>query len=169
LESIIRNENAFTLIELLITLSITLILSSISIPYIKNHLDGSNSRILQLRFQHLIQQAAQFSETRMQDVKLCVGNEGKSIYLSAGGNRFLDVIKVGSSEFVKLRSYPHYHHYLQFYPQQAYHSDNGTLWLCDRSKAKWAIIISQSAMTRIVMPDKNGHVRDAQGSILNCA
>jgi hypothetical protein len=68
------------------------------------------------------------------------------------------------------RSYPHYRDYLFFLPEGALESDNGTFWYCYPHQASpaFALTLNKAGMTHVILPDKQGDVRDASGKRLMC-
>ncbi len=182
-----QSNKAFTLIEILITLSITFILLFISISSFKHLYLQTSDDVVRNQLIHAIQFAKNESRVRYQSIGLCKSEN----YLNCSGNWedgqivFLDKHndgKIHNTNDILLkidmplkhgklywREFPVYRDYVVFSPASLLQSDNGTFWYCNtKSLLVWAIVLNKSGNLRIAYPDKNGVIKDGEDKPLKC-
>lgn len=177
---------AFTLLEVLITLSIIGILLVITIPIGTSYLEHAQDQVIQQQLMRDIHQALNKSQMHRVAFGLCFSQQqtkcdGTGPYqllfqdLNEDGT-INDAQLISCSTMslhhgrLHLRSYPRYRHYLQFLSQGFKSNDNASIWYCreGRRLASWAVVLNQTGGMRILMPDKNGEIRDTQKKLLSC-
>jgi len=180
------SQSAFTLMELLISLSIIAILMAISFPAAHDFMTRTQDEILQAQLLRAIEIAKREARATHTPVALCQSNnqmtcagnwqDGQLIFLDEqmdgvvhGNDQILTVMRTQSQHgSIHWRAFPGYRHYLLFLPTGFLHSDNGTFWHCHADKPIWAIIISKVGRTRVALPDEKGEIRDSHGKLLSC-
>lgn len=179
---------AFSLFELLITLSIMSILLLIAFPLSKIFFDHSREQVLQSQLLHAIQVARDEARVRGVAVVLCKSKDqrrcsgdwinGQIVFMDKNQDgivhdpsQILMVFQLGSQQgILHWRSFPVFRDYLLFLPSGFPRNDNGTFWYCPASAhlPAWAIVIAKSGRVRIVLPDQHGVIKDDQGKMLSC-
>jgi type IV fimbrial biogenesis protein FimT len=186
----------FTLIEVLISLSIMGILFAIALPGAQHFIQQTQDEILQQKIINAIELAKNESQIRRLPTGLCKSKnqtscedggewgEGQLIFMDenkdgviSNPEQIISVIRSKSiSAHGKLywRSFPNYRNYLSFSPTGLMKSDNGIFWHChsvslsSSSLPAWAIILNKMARIRIAYPDANGEIKDGHGKALTC-
>ena len=158
-----RKVSAFSLIELLITLSIIIILLAITLPSEKLFFNNTVDQLAAYQLLRAIQLARQEAMVRGSKVTLCqsqdarnCGGDWRDGYIIQANQKTLFSFK--SKAFIHWRAFPKTRTDLQFLPNGMTYAENGTFWYCDQDKVRWAIVISQSGRARMVWPDKWGKV-----------
>lgn len=165
----------FSLMELLVCMTIISILFAISLPTVREFMSHSEDEVLQKEWLAAIEFAQQEAQARRSPIGLSQNKNGLQIFLDENKDGIHDQSQIISA--VRLSSqhgemhsrfWPHYQHYLSFLPTGFLNHENGSVWHCHGKKAEWAIILSQSGRTRSVMPNKNGELKDNHGKLLLC-
>jgi type IV fimbrial biogenesis protein FimT len=183
-----KTHQAFSLLEVLITLSIIAMMAFISLPSLRHFFIHIQDKNLQLQLLRTMQLAHQESRARGVPVVLCGSTDhvncvsdwtdGQIVFVSEDENgvvqdkeQLLAVIQSHSQQgTLFFRSYPYYRNYLLFLPSGLVRNDNGTFWYChgtDISPA-WAMMLSKSGRTHVVYPDRSGMIKDSHGKSLGC-
>lgn len=183
-----QTQQAFTLIETLVALSIIAIIFSFSLLELRFFFENSNDAILQAQLLQSIQVAQHEAQVRRIPVALC---NSKNQMTCSGGWRdgqlvFMNERKDGvvsdSGQILAVihsflprgklhwRAFPYYRDYLLFLPNRQKSTDNGMFWLCHAQNEQpvWAIALAKSGRVRALSPDKNGVIKDAHGKELRC-
>lgn len=180
-------QRAFSLLELLITLSLLAIAASLVVPGLTSFTHHTMDEWLQAQLLHTIEFAHTEAFLRHVPIGVC-GQEGKGCgeNWAQGQLVFTDENEDGKiltqdqillvmqthvpTGAIYWRSFPVYRHYLQFSPSGDLLSDNGTFWFCaDKAKLPtWAIMLSKSGRARKAYPNQQGEIKDAKGLPLPC-
>lgn len=173
------NKNGFSLIELLITVSITVILLMLVIPDEKIFITKSEDEVMSQQLLRAIylarSEAISRGETVMLcksvDLKHCGGNDWLQGYIMTTNDKLLSSYQnIMSKGAIHWRSFPQGRNDLKFLSSGLSEIENGTFWYCPStsSKAHWAIMMSPSGRARLVLPDANGDIIDSSGNELSC-
>lgn len=180
------SRRGFTLYEMLLSVSIIAIFSSIAIPSMQTFLDRFSDGMLQSKLLHGIQLAHHEAVAKGVPIVMCKSKNQR--HCAKNGNSFLIFIdenndgiihrkenllafmSITSSGQMCWRSFPFYREYLLFFPNKIITNDNGTFWYCRNKKLlpAWAINLSRTGQTRVVYPDQQGEIKDGQGKPLRC-
>lgn len=181
-------QRAFTLLEMLVALSIIGILMAIALPSLRNYIDRTHDQILQSQLLRTIQLARNEASAHHMPVSLCKSKDhlicggewadGQLVFIDENEDgmvrdkeQILAVTQADSQRgILHWRSYPYYRDYLQFLPSGLMPSDNGTFWYCHASSELpvWAIMLSKTGKTRTAYPNKSGVIKDSHGKPLRC-
>lgn len=181
-----KSLDAFTLIEVLITLFITIILATISFPMLKNIWQSAENNRLRDQLLQMISLAKSESQNRHMGISLCRSSDGVTcgdnwddgyfIFVDENADGIVHdkeqiiLIKQTNSAHGKLhwRSFPLYRNYIHFSPAGLTRSDNGTFWYCHEKTAVWSITMNKQGRTYVTLPDKLGKIKDEHGRVLVC-
>lgn len=181
-----HSQSAFTIMEVLVALSILAILLAISLPAMQHFIAHAQDEMLQAQLLHAIQIAKQEAIARHTRIALCQSNnqitcsgnwgDGYIIFLDENADgrvhdneQILYVSQLQSQHGRNyIRSFPRYRNYLSFSSSGLMTSDNATLWHCHADSPKWALVMSKTGRTRIMYPNRNGEMKDNHGQLLNC-
>lgn len=169
---------AFTLLEVLIVLVIISIMAGISIPYLKNFITSTQEEAIRTELIQAIRYAQQEAELRHAEIMYLLENTKQIIFI----NEYQDGIVHEPSQILyehklnlhhgklSMRSYPFYHKYIRFDPVRVNQNDNATFWYCSQNSENpsWAISVNKSGRSRIMLPDNNGEIFDANHRKLAC-
>lgn len=176
----------FSLVEMLITLSIFGILLSISLPMLKDWLAETESKLLQASMVHILETAREEADIRHVPIALCYGSAvacdahtTKQTHLILFTNTHEDgVVKEAALTTLALptkgklhwRFFPANRNYLLFFPASFLRHDNGSFWYCQQKKTKpeWGIVLNQAGRVRVALPDATGKILDSEGKALRC-
>lgn len=168
----------FSLIELLITLSIAIILFAVAIPLFKFFFIKSTDQVMSLQLFRAINLARSEALASGQSVTLCKSanqqtciGEWKEGYLIHSGNKILYVFHTATNDgILHWRAFPKSREDLQFLPSGFSRAENGSFWYCHSgaTNASWAIVISQTGRARMVYPNKMGNVEIENSTPLKC-
>lgn len=167
--------HAFTLIELLITLSLFSILSMLALTSFNTISHQIKNQLASSQLLHIIQTAKDQARLRGIPIVFSLKKEGGyHIFLNEERDGILhDAHGVIASFYenqnkLYFRSYPRYRNYLLFSPEQQ-ENDNSSFWYCAGAHfPEWAITLSKSGRTRLILPDAKGHINNRHGSWLTC-
>ncbi len=164
----ISNKLGFSLLELLITLSIIAILAVLTLPSYREFLVKSQDQVMSAQLLRAINLTRSEAIARNAVVSLCKNQDGYIIF-SADKiiYKFRDISRDG---ILNWRAFPLDRDKLQFLPSGWPNAENGTFWYCHHAAKNpaWAIVLSQSGRARIVYPDKAGEIDDDKGRALGC-
>lgn len=183
-----KSQFAFTLVEVIITLSIMMILLAVSIPSIRFFVDRIHDDILLQQLFNTLQLAHQESRVRNSRMVLCKSNnhvscsgqwiEGQLIFedenedgIVHSKKQIVAVIQSITHQGVLYwRSFPYYRDQIVFLPSGLTQSDNGAFWYCHAMNQLpvWALMLNKSGKVRVVYPNKQGVIIDGHGKQLNC-
>ncbi|EKD53865.1 MAG: type 4 fimbrial biogenesis protein FimT [uncultured bacterium] len=169
----------FSLLELLIALTILAILTAIAIPALnlfKEYAEEDTLHSQLLRAIHLARTEAIARNTHVllcgsSDHHTCVSQwnnawlistiDGHMIYL------FQNLMMNGTLHW---RAFPLNHTSLEFLPSGLPNAENGTFWFCHEktNHAVFAIVLNQSGRVRTVYPNAEGEILDDKGVALVC-
>jgi Tfp pilus assembly protein FimT len=178
----------FSLLETLVILSITAILVTLSFPLLRYFLNRHQDEMLQSQLQQAIETASQEARIKGVPIGLCASQtgtrcrgewqEGLLLFIDEKEDgvihdqaQRLAVFSLKSAPGkLHARSYPAYRQHLLFMPSGLMPSDNATFWFCyrERTQPSWAMMLSKSGNTRLVYPDQDGVIKDAQQQPLRC-
>ena len=183
-----QSQSAFTLMEMLVTITIITILLAVSLPSMNSLTTRAKEEILLSQIHNAISFAQQEAQVRHIAVAVCGSrdnvtcsqewNTGLLVFMDEYDDGVIhDREQILSVVQFKLphgniywRSYPFYHHYAVFTPAVLMPSNNGTFWHCHTNSHSplWAIMLGKSGNARIAYPDVNGEIRDARDKLLEC-
>lgn len=166
-----QTTNGYTLLETVIVLAITMILACCALPDLHRWFYRANDEVIAAQLAQAIAFARAESNARFAPVGLRLGNaKGLAIFLEESDQviRYLPFRQ--RNGVLHWRSYPHYREYLLFLPEGSLESDNGTFWYCNQHQTTpaFAVTLNKSGITHVILPDKQGDVRDASGKKLMC-
>jgi len=178
-------QSAFTLIEVLTSLTIIAILTAITLPVARNFISRTQDEILQKQLLRSIESAKFEAQARHAVVALCKSNNqttcggewdnGQLIFLDENADgviqrnkQIITVVQASHHGSIHWRSFPRYQNYLSFLPSGLMNSNNGSFWHCHAASAMWAIIINKAGRARVVYPDKSGVIKGPRGKPLMC-
>jgi type IV fimbrial biogenesis protein FimT len=183
-----KSHSAFTLLEMLITLSISVILMTLSFPSLKQIYEKSQDDQFLTQLLQTIELAKFEAQTKHIPVSLCKSKnqqscndgdwkEGYLIFFDeqedgiVRDERQIITVRHALSPHGELRwrSYPFYRHYLHFSPTGLTRSDNGTFWHCHGQSVRWAVILNKQARAYTMYPDQQGKIIDDHGKPLSCS
>ena len=183
-----KNQCAFTLIEIIIVLAIISVLSMIAIPGLQTLLRKAQDDAAQADILRMVEIARSEALLLRQTVTLCKSRDQRTCSgeWSEGQIVFVDPVQDGvvrdRSQVIavnkmknkggdlRARFYPRYREFIQFNSMLAENDDNGTFWLCHVGSALpvWAIKISKSGSAHVLLPDRNGEIKDKAGRVMMC-
>lgn len=184
---LLHTQHAFTLIEVSLVLFILGMLIAMGLPMLKDFILHTDDELMRSQLLHAIQLARKEARARGISTVICKSddrwhckNEAKNslmVFLNENEDgivpakeQILAVIQMLSSHGILYwRAFPGYRDYLLFSARQIMQTDNGTFWYCHESvHPAWAVMLNKSGRTRVVYPDKNNEIKDAQGRPLLC-
>jgi type IV fimbrial biogenesis protein FimT len=183
-----KTDTAFSLFEMLVTLSIAMMLIAITLPLLQPIWRSFQHKMLQQQLLRAIKIASQearilhqpISVCKTEDNRTCSGNwiKGQIIFVDKKEDGIIHHPKQillkrhmpASLGMIHWRSFPLDRDYLLFLPSRLTQQENGTFWYCDEaaSAPAWAIILSKSGRTRTVYPNRDGVIKDGSGQALRC-
>lgn len=154
-------KNGFSLLEMLVTMSIILILLSLTIPSQKNRLVKSRADIMRLQLLRAIHFTQIDAITKKELVTLCQSADQKTCsghwkdgYIMLANKKVIDVFvnPVNQGELY-WRAFPANQAQLDYLPSGMLRAENGTFWYClsDEKNPSWAIVVSQSGRAREII------------------
>lgn len=171
-----QSQTAFTLMEVIIALSIITLLSLFFIPSLQDLLQSADDRILQTQLTRAIELARHETNATHQAVALIIEEQELMLFVNAKRNGVLEKtskILLQQSLHLKhgklhLRLFPYYQHYLLFLPRGLMANDNATFWYCRAAatRARWTMMLSKSG--RIHTMTNEGGVTDSHGQVFKC-
>lgn len=184
----IAAQQAYTLIETLITLSIITILASLTLPQLKYFTERSSDNLQLQQLTHIIQLAQQESSSLHSPVIICKSKDGATCSgtWSQGQLIFIDSYQDGKIHdkqqlvlanqtpslhgMLNWRAFPFYNEDIRFQATTLIQHTNGTFWYCHSSERKpvWALTLSKSGRVHAEYPNKDGEIVDGLGKPLNC-
>ncbi|MEO8400401.1 MAG: GspH/FimT family pseudopilin [Gammaproteobacteria bacterium] len=173
-----NNQNGFSLLELLITLSLIAIISLITIPSLKTFTQKSKQQILLSNLLHAISLTRSEAIANHERAMLChssdqqtCGGEWQDGFLITTTERVLHSFQVISADgSLHWRAFPLSREWLEFLPSGLTNAEHGTYWFCQNtvSYPVWAIVINRVGRVRVIVPDKDNKMIDAAGNNLEC-
>jgi type IV fimbrial biogenesis protein FimT len=176
----------YTLLEILIVLSLFSVIASFALPAISQLLQDANENAVRLQLIKSISDARLQSIYRHATISLCAANESQQCG-TASPNQLVIFLNPAQESHINnkeqiiayarlmhhagslhWRAYPKYRDYLLFYNDEFPLNDNATIWDCHQSSRFWAITLSQMGQTQILLPNKSGEILDAHGKPLPC-
>jgi type IV fimbrial biogenesis protein FimT len=184
----VRSTHAFSLLELLLALSIVSILASLTFPSLRSLLNRTITETTQSQLTQAIQFANREAHARYVSVGFCLsdnqhtcsdkGREALLIFVDEHENgviendqQIINILPLKlSAGYLFIKSYPYYRSYFQFRPDAGYSSDNGHIVYCVQSETKprWVLMVSQTGRARLLKPGRDGLLRDGSGNALAC-
>jgi len=172
-----KNIHGFSLLEILITLSIAAIITAISISSWNQFSQKSQAEVAMLQLQRAIALAREEAITRHEDITLCKSNDQKNCsgdwqdgYIIKNSASVLQEFEAASNGILLLRAFPRNQDHLNFSPNGFSISENGTFWYCS-TRAKnpsWALIMNRAGRVRVELPNQKGFILDDKGKPLEC-
>jgi type IV fimbrial biogenesis protein FimT len=165
-----RQQKAFSLFELLITISIICIIATLAIPNFKNLLRQAENQTLRIQLQRTLAYARSQAMLHGVKVTLCGASknhqhcasqwrDGILVFTDADGSaaitspdQILHII-TGQAEHGELHWRSSFKEsYLQIQPNGLTNGENGTFWYCEHhaTAASWAVIVSLTGRARVV-------------------
>lgn len=176
--------SAFTLIEVIISLTIIVITAAFILPSVNNFLIDNQDKVALRQIVNAISFAKSESQTRNISISICKSDDqktcgrhwenGQLIFLDEEGDgvvhhakQILTILKPALHGRLHWRSFPLHKPFLTFSPIEL-KENNGTFWYCRNAAAKWAISINQAGRARVVYPNQDGVIKDSHGQALPC-
>ncbi len=172
------NADGFSLLEILVVLTIMFIVLAIAIPSERIFLTNAKVDVMRLQLQRAIQLARIEAITRGEIITLCgsldkntCSNHWEEGYIILANAKIIDIFySIANQGQLHWRAFSsHQSQQLQYLPSGLSNSENGTFWYClpKEKKPRWAIIISQSGRARQVDFGKEDELAYLD-SLLNC-
>ncbi|HSW69027.1 MAG TPA: GspH/FimT family pseudopilin [Gammaproteobacteria bacterium] len=168
----------FSLIELIIVLSIIGILSIISMTGFKFFLQNTRSEVLSSQLMRAIHLARNEAISRHEKIILCgsrdeiiCSSEWQMGFIVKTHNKvvyhFQNFLQKG---ILHWRSFPMDKQQLEFLVSGYPSFENGSFWFCPPAAVNpdWAIVMNKSGRTRIAYAEKDGKIRDDKGVAFGC-
>jgi type IV fimbrial biogenesis protein FimT len=170
--------NGFTLLEMLVTISIILILLSLFIPSQKAMLTKSKTDVMRMQLLRAINLAHIEAITKNELVTICQSSDQKTCFGHWSDGYIVIVNRKVIYAFLNpenqgqlyWRAFPNNQAQLDYLPSGTLRAENGTFWYCS-SEAKnpsWAIVISQSGRAREIVPEEQGEIVKDGDRIIYC-
>ncbi len=170
--------NGFSLLELLVTISIMLMLVSLIIPSQKLVLVESKIDVMRMQLVRAINLTQIEAITRKEAVTLCpsldqitCSGHWKDGYIILANKKviysFMNPVNQGQLYW---RAFPSHQSQLDYLPSGMLRAENGTFWYClaAEKNPRWVIVLSQSGRAREVVPEMQvGTVKEGE-TILRC-
>ncbi len=184
----VKHSHGFTLLELLVVVSLIIIVTSLAFPYFGQLLQGSYAEAERTQLLHTIQLARSEALIRGRPVSLCKSSnqttcggewwQGRMVFVDEQQNggiqqheQILSVFQATANN-AKLywRAFPRHQDYLQFLPDGTTQAENGSFWYCSSRAVypAWAVMVSKSGRAREVYPNAVGLIVDGRGVPLRC-
>jgi len=173
-----RTISAFSLIELLVVISLLGVLLTISIPFLGNFLQQPQSQVVQSQLLHALRLARNEAIARNSMVSVIRNDEGWLVFKDPQAAGVVQdktaVLAVMQSPMLggklHFRAFPVGRHSLQFSPSGEMQNENATFWYCARgaTSPEWAVVINRLGRVRVAYPDKRGMIMDSKGNKLLC-
>ena len=184
------HQKAFSLIELLISLSILSILTAIALPPLRDKWNQAYYQFQAEQFLQTIRYAQREAHTRDLNMGVCpsanltsctttksarallvfVDENKHGIILNSAQILAVQQFKLQTGAFLRIRSFPRYRDYLQYHPRPRQAADNGTIWYCPaRGKpAAWTIRMNRGGRVRVVYAKRGEVLKDSHLKELDC-
>lgn len=165
--------NGYTLIELLIVLTIIGIISAIGIPSLTAFWHSTQEDILLTTLQRAIYLTRSAAIARQQSTTLSPSqnNAWQTGFIITSAQQTLYTFQNFSSNgHLFWRSFPRNQQHLEFRPTGLPNAQNGTFWFCpaDKTKPVWAMMVNRGGRARVLYPDRAGQIFDDKGIVLDC-
>ena len=170
-------KQGFSLLEMLVTLSIIIILLAISFPTLQIFLTQTEDSILCSQLTRAIQLARNEANTRNEKVMLCKSSDLKTCggdwlngYIILSQDKLIYSFKnITKKGVLHWRARAH-RDYLEFSPEGYTNNINGSFWYCanDTSNPVWAITVSKTGLSRVLYPNIKGVILDGHGDPYEC-
>lgn len=172
-------QQAYSLIELLIALTILSLTAAFTIPALNTYRNHTNNQVIQMQ----LIKAIHFAQTEAHARHSLIGlsqSENHSLLIFTDENadgviherrQILSVIQMNLHHGkLHMRSYPYYRDYLQFQPDQWSSGDNATIWYCPQPENPpvWAVVINRAGRVRALHAMRDDSLRDSNGRALSC-
>ena len=167
----IKISNGFSLIELLMVLSIIIGIMIFIVPSQKLFLTRGQDQVLRSQLLHAILLTRDEAIAKSEIMTLCASQDSKQCsgtwsqgYIIYSSQKVIAVFH--NNEFdqgrIHWRAFPNDRNDLQFLSSGLPNSENGTFWYCakDAKNPSWAIAVSQSGRARLMMPNEAGVIED---------
>ena len=171
--------NAFTLIELLMVMTIVGILSAIGLPALMHFWQRANDEILSSSIVASLTFAQQEAIARHERIGVCLSDARMQcevgqidrIMVFVEPQKILAVTRLKlSSGQLHWRAFPFYRPYVLFTSSPSASSDNATFWYCRKRETMpaFAVVLGQTGMAHIQLPNRRGVIKTGQGKLLTC-
>lgn len=182
------SERAFSLIEIMISLSIMGLILVMTLPGLMNFYHHSVEeqvllrllRVLTFAHQEAVIKRMAVAVCKSSDSQHCLGewSDGQIVFVDSYGDGSIRskeqvlAVRQGIKQngYLYYRAYPHYRNYLLFTSHGWMANDNGTFWYCAKEQVHpvWALVLAKSGIIRTVYPNAGGQIRDSHGRVLSC-
>jgi type IV fimbrial biogenesis protein FimT len=170
-------QKGFSLIELLVVISIILVLTLCAIPSFKTYLSHSKEQVLLSQLIRSIQLARSEAITRNAAVTLCHSNNSIDCTGEWKNGAILmeEQKNISTIQFVATQGKLNWRaarklEYLVFQSDGMLQPENGTFWYCSlyAENPTWAVMIGHVGKPRILYPDSEGNILDGKGERITC-
>lgn len=178
---------AFTLIEVLVTMAIVAIVFAFVLPNSQSQLIQRRDKLMRLYLQRSLEAAQLLAIKKQQPVAVCGARKGEAciadwskgqIIFADIGHEQLPVIR--ESQWLRffpinhahgnlfMRSYPKLRQYIRF--ESNGWSDNAAFWHCnDVGEVVWVLTLSRFGEISSLLPNKKGVYKDGRGERIICS
>jgi len=166
-----KQESGFSLIEILIVISLISIITTITITSQKYLFQSSTTKTAAAQLLHAIQIARNQAIIKNKPVILCKTGEWQNGYIIKMQSKKLYIFSNSIPDgIIHWRAFPSHREDLEFLPTGYSRIENGTFWLCFKSKKSpaWAIMLNQAGRARMIYPDQKGNIYDGKQMLIQC-
>lgn len=161
-------KNGFSLLEMLVTISIMLILAALTIPSQKALLARSKADVMRMQLLRAINLTQIEAITKKElvtlcqssDQKTCLGHWKDGYIILANQKVIYAFLNPDNQGQLYWRAFPNSQAQLDYLPSGMLKAENGTFWYClaGEKNPSWAIVLSQSGRVREVVPERQGGI-----------
>ncbi len=172
---------------MMIVIAIVTIIAMTSLPSLQFVKQATSHTLLQTQLIHAVQLARVTVRSMQASVSICHsgdlhrcddGQQGLIVFIDNNASGISQQPKdmLAVIPFPKMngqlfwRSYPKYRHYLHLTNKRFISADNGMFWYCEMHARlpKFALAVSNTGMTRLLLPNREGVITDSNRKIIEC-
>ncbi len=165
-----RKQRAFTLVELLIVLTLTAIVGNIAVPALQDFLERNQQQVLYQQISRALQHARSYAVTHRVSVELCGSHDGLSCNSDWSQGWLLRELTQDTPVAITLLNsdrqrlqWSGFQYKIQFHSNGTSPLSNGRFYSCDKGKISWQLILNRQGRLRAA------NSRDNITKTMNCS
>lgn len=173
-----KNIHGFSLLEILIALSIAAIITALSISSWNQFSQKSQAQVAMLQLQRAIALAREEAIARNEKITLCKSSDEKTCsghwqdgFIIKTSTAVLQEFQALPDGILLMRAFPRGRDQLDFSSSGFPTVENGTFWYCSKHTElpSWALVLNRAGRVRIALTNSQGLILDDKGKSLVCA